>query len=316
MNAPSVATHSLTRKYGSHTALNGVTLKVDPGSVYALVGPNGAGKTTLIQLLMNLQPATSGAAELLGMPSRQIRGAALNHVGYVSGSQSMPDWMTVRAMLDYLRPFYPTWDRLLEAQLMRDFGLSPKPKLKQLSRGMKTKVAFIGALSYRPALLVLDEPFTGLDPLTRDELIQGLLERIGETTLFLSSHDLAEIESLASHVGYLEEGSLLFSEEMTTLSNRFRKIEFAVDPASMPPPTLPPEWMEFERAGSLVRFTHSQFATEEETQAQIERLLPTAGEVAFSPMSLRSIFLTSARAHRSGRAQFDAAAGSISGGKA
>ena len=112
--------------------------------------------------------------------------------------------------------------------------LPMKGKLKHLSRGMKMKAAFIGALSYRPALLVLDEPFTGLDPLVRDELIQGLLERIGETTLFLSSHDLAEIESFASHVGYLEQGRLLFSEEMTTLSNRFRKVEFAVDPASTP----------------------------------------------------------------------------------
>jgi len=317
MNVPAVATHSLTRKYGSHTALNGVTLKVEPGSVYALVGPNGAGKTTLIQLLMNLQPATSGTSELLGMPSRQIRGVALNRIGYVSESQSMPDLMTVRAMLDYLRPFYPTWDCVLEAQLMRDFGLPSERKLKQLSRGMKMKAAFIGALSYRPALLVLDEPFTGLDPLTRDELIQGLLERIGETTLFLSSHDLAEIESLASHVGYMEEGNLLFSEEITTLSNRFRRIEFVVDPASMPPPTLPAEWMEFERAGSLVRFIHSQFATEVETRAQIERLLPTAGEVAFAPMPLRSIFLTNARTHRISRAQLDEpAAESILGDKA
>jgi ABC-2 type transport system ATP-binding protein len=318
MITPSIATHALTRMYGSQTALDAVTLSVEPGSVYALVGPNGAGKTTLIQLIMNLQPATSGSAQLLGLPSSQIRGAALNRIGYVAESQELPEWMTVEALLDYLRPFYPAWDRELEAQLLRDFALPMKGKLKHLSRGMKMKAAFIGALSYRPALLVLDEPFTGLDPLVRDELIQGLLERIGETTLFLSSHDLAEIESFASHVGYLEQGRLLFSEEMKTLSNRFRKVEFAVDPASTPPPKLPPVWMEFERAGSLVRFIHSQFATEEETRAEIEALFPTAREVAFAPMPLRSIFLANARTHRASRAQFESGVAAVStqGGRA
>jgi len=296
-----IATHSLTRRYGALTALDGVTLTVAPGSVYALVGPNGAGKTTLIQLLMNLQRATAGTAEVLGLPTEKIRGAALNRIGYVSESQELPEWMTVGALLDYLRPFYPAWDRGLEAQLLRDFALPLDRKLKQLSRGMRMKAAFAGALSFRPALLVLDEPFSGLDPLVRDELIQGLLDRIGETTLFLSSHDLAEIESFASHVGYLEEGSLLFSEEMTTLSNRFRQVEFAVDPASATPAKLPDAWMEFERSGSLVRFTHSAFVSEEEARAQIATLFPTAGVAEFAPMSLRSIFLANARTHRTER---------------
>ena len=298
---PSIATHALTRKYGSHTALEDVTLSVEPGSVYALVGPNGAGKTTLIQLIMNLQAATSGTAEVLGVPSRQIRGAALNRIGYVSESQEIPDWMTIEIFLNYLRPFYPTWDRSLETQLLSDFGLPLDRRLKHLSRGMRMKAAFISSLSYRPALLVLDEPFSGLDPLVRDELIQGLLDRIGETTLFLSSHDLAEIESFASHVGYLEEGRLLFSEEMTTLSDRFRQIEFQVDPASPLPPALPGAWMEFERSGSLVRFIHSQFGKEAEARAQIEEIFRTAGVAEFAPMSLRSIFLANARTHRTQR---------------
>jgi ABC-2 type transport system ATP-binding protein len=170
---------------------------------------------------------------------------------------------------------------------------------------MRMKAAFISALSYRPALLVLDEPFSGLDPLVRDELIEGLLDRIGETTLFLSSHDLAEIESFASHVGYLEQGQLLFSEEMTALSGRFRKVEFQVDPASGSPPRLPEAWMQVERSGSLVRFTHSAFASEGEARAQIETFFPTAANPEFAPLSLRSIFLANARAHRGTRASFD-----------
>ena len=318
MITPSIATHALTRMYGSQTALDAVTLSVEPGSVYALVGPNGAGKTTLIQLLMNLQPATAGTAQVLGLPTNEIRGAALNRIGYVSENQELPEWMTVGGLLDYLRPFYPTWDRGLEAQLLRDFALPCDRKLKQLSRGMRMKAAFAGALCFRPALLVLDEPFSGLDPLVRDELIQGLLDRIGETTLFLSSHDLAEIESFASHVGYLEEGSLLFSEEMTTLSNRFRQVEFQVDPASDTPAKLPAAWMECERSGSLVRFTHSQFGTEAESRAQIATLFPTVGDAEFAPMSLRSIFLAYARTYRTVRAKLDSevASGATLGGKA
>jgi ABC-2 type transport system ATP-binding protein len=298
MPVPTIATHALTRRYGSTTALKDVTLAVEPGSVYALVGPNGAGKTTLIQLIMNLQPPTSGSAEVLGMPSCTIRGAALNRIGYISESQELPDWMTVGQFLDFLRQFYPAWDAGLERQLLRDFALPLDRKLKHMSRGMRMKAAFISALSYRPALLVLDEPFSGLDPLVRDELIEGLLDRIGETTLFLSSHDLAEIESFASHVGYLEQGQLLFSEEMTALSGRFRKVEFQVDPASGPPPRLPEAWMEYGRSGSLVRFTHSEFTSEGEAMAQIEMLFPTAANAEFAPLSLRSIFLANARTHR------------------
>jgi ABC-2 type transport system ATP-binding protein len=308
MISPSIATHALTRSYGMHTALKDVTLSVEPGSVYALVGPNGAGKTTLIQLIMNLQAATSGTAEVLGQPSSQLRGAALNRIGYVSENQEMPESMTVGAFLSYLRPFYPTWDRALEKQLLRNFALPLDRKLKHLSRGMRMKAAFVSALSYRPALLVLDEPFSGLDPLVRDELIQGLLDRIGETTLFLSSHDLAEIESFASHVGYLEQGSLLFSEEMNTLCGHFRQIEFHVDPASALPSELPAVWLEVERSGSLIRFTHSAFTSNAEAVAEIGALFLTASTIECAPLSLRSIFLANARTHRNLRAQSNSGA--------
>jgi ABC-2 type transport system ATP-binding protein len=152
---------------------------------------------------------------------------------------------------------------------------------------------------------MLDEPFSGLDPLVRDELIQGLLDRIGETTIFLSSHDLTEIESFASHVGYLEQGSLLFSEEMTTLSARFRQIEFEVDPASGQPAKLPETWLEVERSGAMVRLTDSAFGSDAEAVAQIAEVFPTAANVEFAPMSLRSIFLANARGQRGARARFD-----------
>jgi ABC-2 type transport system ATP-binding protein len=305
MIVSSIATHNLTRIYGSQTALKDVTLCVKPGSVYALVGPNGAGKTTLIQLIMNLQPATSGTAEVLGMPTRQIRGAELSRIGYISENQEMPESLTVGSFLNFLRPFYPTWDRELEQQLLLDFALPLGRKLRHLSRGMRMKAAFVSVLSYRPALLVLDEPLSGLDPLVRDELIQGLLDRIGETTLFLSSHDLSEIESFASHVGYLEEGALLFSEEMTALSGRFRQVEFRLDSFDTPPGDLPQSWLEVEQSGSHMRFKDSSFRTQEETIRQILCHFPRASETTFEPLSLRSIFLANARTNRGIRSKSD-----------
>jgi ABC-2 type transport system ATP-binding protein len=109
--------------------------------------------------------------------------------------------------------------------LLRLFDLPMGRKLKNLSRGMAMKASLASSLAYRPRLLVLDEPFGGLDPLVRDQLIESLLESAGETTILISSHDLAEIETFASHIGFLQNGHLKFSEEMTSLSSRFREIE-------------------------------------------------------------------------------------------
>jgi ABC-2 type transport system ATP-binding protein len=303
MTNPPIVTRALTRLYGSQAALKDVSFCVETGSVYALVGPNGAGKTTLIQLIMNLLPATSGTAEVLGLPSAQIQGSVLNRIGYVSETQEMPESMTVGGFLSYLRPFYPTWDRALEKQLLADFALPLGRELRHLSRGMRMKAAFVSTLSYHPSLLVLDEPFSGLDPLVRDELIQGLLERIGETTIFLSSHDLAEIESFASHVGYLEQGHLVFSEEMSALSARFRQVEFRIDLPNIRSQNAPDSWLEVECSGSRVRFKDAAFTAPEEAISQILSIFPSAREVVFEPLSLRSIFLANARTNRSLRAK-------------
>jgi ABC-2 type transport system ATP-binding protein len=214
----------------------------------------------------------------------------------------MPDEMTVGYFLRYWEAFYPKWDRALALEMARQFDLPLDRRLRHLSRGMRMKAALASSLAYRPELIVLDEPFSGLDALVRQELVQGLLDRAEDTTILISSHDLAEIESFASHVGYLEQGSLVFSEEMTTLSNRFRRVEFQVDPAATIPQKLPTTWLGVERAGSLIRFTHSSFRTDSETVAQVESLFPTADNVEFLPLSLRSIFLANARSQGALRA--------------
>src|SRR5258708_1679693 len=108
---PAIRTEKLTRRFGRTLALDSVNLEIPPGAIYALVGPNGAGKTTMIKLLMNIHRASSGRAEVLGIDTRELSGKAFQHVGYVSENQEMPEWMTVGALLDYFRSFYPHWDR-------------------------------------------------------------------------------------------------------------------------------------------------------------------------------------------------------------
>ena len=294
---PAIHTEELTRQFGRTLAVDAVGLDVPRGAIYALVGPNGAGKTTLIKLMMNIHHATSGSARVLGIDSRHLAGRAFQQIGYISENQEMAEWMTVGALLDYLRPFYPQWDRALEEQLMKQFGLPHDRKLKHLSRGQRMKAALASSLAYRPALIVLDEPFSGLDPLVRDELIEGLLERASETTIFLSSHDLAEIESFSSHVGFLNQGRLLFSEEMSTLSHRFRDVTVTLDNPIPLPAKLPATWLQPEASDSVVRFVHSGYQSDQ-TGREVAGIFPGARDIVFDPMSLRAIFLAIAKSNR------------------
>jgi ABC-2 type transport system ATP-binding protein len=274
--------------------LNGLNLNVQEGSVYGLVGPNGAGKTTTIKVLMNIHKASSGRAEVLGVDSRKLGPVDFARIGYVSENQEMPDWMTVEYLLAYLKPFYPTWDDVRAAELMKQFDLPPQRKLKHLSRGMRMKAALASSLAYRPRLLVLDEPFSGLDPLVREDLIEGLLESALETTIFISSHDLAEIESFASHIGYLDRGRLQFSEEMAVLAERFREIEITLEADVNLPPNCPANWVRLASSGPVVRFVETQFEPAR-TPAQIRQVFGEPRSMAISAMPLRSIFVTMAR---------------------
>lgn len=293
-----IRTQGLTKHFRRVQALNGLDLDVPEGAVYALVGPNGAGKTTAIKILMNIYRASSGRAEVLGMDSTRVAGAVFQSIGYVSENQQMPGWMRVDDFFAYLRPFYPSWDRSLEDELLKKFDLPPDRKLKELSRGMSMKAALASALAFHPRLIVLDEPLGGLDPLVRDELVEGLLELAGEATVFISSHDLADIENFSSHVGYLERGRLIFSEEMTSLAARFRDVELTLDapPAAMPE-SIPESWMQMNAAASVVRFVESRFDAQR-TSAEIAVTFGRVRDASFSPMSLRSIFLAMAKSRR------------------
>jgi ABC-2 type transport system ATP-binding protein len=291
-----IETNRLSRRYWRTEALRELTLHVPAGSVFALLGSNGAGKTTAIKVLMNLLPPTAGQARVLGVDSRRLGERERAQIGYVSENQKLPVWMTVQQLLDYCRPFYPTWDRALETRLLAQFDLPPERKLKHLSRGMLMKAALLSVLCYRPKLLVLDEPFSGLDPLVRDDFVRGLLEasELGDWTVLVSSHDIDEVERLADHVALLEAGRLQFSETTEALLGRFRRMEVTTSgPVQL---AALPGWLQLEQKGDLVRFIATNFEFTATERACRERF--PEGAVVAHPMTLREIFVALARDNR------------------
>jgi ABC-2 type transport system ATP-binding protein len=284
-----IRTQDLTVRFARNEALRDLTLTVPEGSAFALLGPNGAGKSTAIKTMMNILRPTSGKAEVMGVDSRRLGPAQLARIGYVSENQQLPDWMTVNAFLAYCKGFYPDWRDEDAAELIRAYDLPTRRPLRALSRGMRVKAALAASLAYRPRLIVLDEPFSGLDVLVREQLIESIVERTPEVTVFLASHDLAEIESFATHIAYLNEGRLEFVEEIGNLSDRFREVEVLADAG--PAGDIPAGWLNVERSAHVVRFTDSQFRGEAEMAARF----PGARDISARPMSLRSIIIALAQ---------------------
>ena len=287
---------ALSKSFGKSCVLSEVNLEVSETSIFGLVGPNGAGKTTAIKILMNIVTPSSGRCEVLGLDSRNLGPAELASIGYVSENQELPGWMTVEYWMNYLKPFYPTWDDSLAAELLDTFKLPRKRKLRHLSRGMWMKAALASSLAYRPRLLVMDEPFSGLDPVVREDLIEGLLANAAGLTVLVSSHNLSDIESFASHIGYLDGGRLQFAEEMASLTARFREVEVTIDEHATPPVNgqWPANWLRRETAPSLVRFVESRFDPER-TPTEIRERFDGVRNISVSPMPLRTIFITLAR---------------------
>lgn len=292
-----IRTENLSKRYGRQEALHGVTLEVPPSSIFALVGPNGAGKSTAIKIVMNLVRPSAGRAEVLGVDSRRLGPGQFAKIGYVSENQKLPEWMRAGYFLDYSKAFYPSWDAALAAELVRDYELPLDRRLRNLSRGMKVKAMLVASLAYRPRLIVLDEPFSGLDVLVREQLIESIIDRTPEASVLLASHDLTEIESFATHVGYLNEGRLEFVEETAALSARFREIEVTLDEPAGLPAGLPPTWLNPEQAGVAVRFIDTSYDAGR-SRAEVARRFPGVREISAREMSFRSIFLALARSRR------------------
>ena len=292
-----IAARNIVKRLGGLEVLRGLNLSVPAGSAYAFIGANGAGKTTAIKIFMNLITADGGEAFVLGVESRKLSPRELARIGYVSENQVMPAGMTAASYLDYLRPLYASWDAALETELLASFTLPGERRIGDLSHGMRIKLALTAALAFRPALLVLDEPFSGVDAAVRDELLAGLLRQAGDTTIFVSSHELAEIESLVSHVGYLENGMLLFEDTVDSMNARFRGVRVVLEGAAEVPPDAPASWRDLAATGNVFSFVDSGFC-EAELNGRLAALPGTIRRVEIEPVALRRVFTALARTAR------------------
>lgn len=285
-----IEVHGLSKQIGKVNLLEPLNLLVPNGSVMALVGHNGAGKTTLLKLLLNILQPSSGSATVLGVPSTHLRGSSFFDVGYVSETQEMPKWMTIQQLMDHLKPLYPRWSG---SQLLEELQLPPERKIKDLSRGMRMKTALASVIAASPKLLLMDEPFTGLDTAVRTEIIQTLHRaHDGETTVLISSHDLEEMETFASHVAFLKSGRLLSAEPLDDLLLRCREVTvtFSEAIATEEKSQLPFGCAAVEAQGAMLRFVDLHGNVEGHEEA-IRSLMPTAIQVQSDHMNLRSIFL-------------------------
>ena len=208
------------------------------GSVVGLVGENGAGKTTLIKHILGLLKAQSGTVRVFGLDPVADPVGVLSRIGYLSEEPDMPGWMRVRELIRYVAAFYPTWDHDYAEQLRREFDLDPTAKVKQLSKGQRARAGLLIALAYRPELLLLDEPSSGLDPIVRRDILGAIIRTIadeGRTVLF-SSHLLAEVERVSDQVAMIKSGRILFCDSLDRIKQTHARLTLRfADPQPTPP---------------------------------------------------------------------------------
>jgi ABC-2 type transport system ATP-binding protein len=223
-----IETHKLTKWYGHHSrGIIDVDLVVETGQIFGFLGPNGAGKSTTIRLLFDLIRPTSGSARVLGLDVHKDRLAIDRRVSYVPGELSLYSELSGRQLLTYLGNLQGSVDAAYRDKLIERLELDPSKVIKSLSRGNKQKVGLVAAFMIRPELLILDEPTAGLDPFIQLEF-EHLCEeaRTEGRTVFISSHQLPEVEHLCDRVGIIREGRLLAVETIAALKERaLRKLE-------------------------------------------------------------------------------------------
>jgi ABC-2 type transport system ATP-binding protein len=237
---PIIEIQNLSRRYGKTEAVNGLSLTVRPGRCYGFFGRNGAGKTTTIKCLLNLLRPGSGSVRVFGLDPQRDEVAVKSRLAYVPDAVAFYPWMSVRDTLEYLASFRPHWNRELEADLLQRFQLDPAKKTSGLSKGQRTQLALIGAISPEPELLVLDEPTSGLDPIVRREFIETVIGayQSGDPerrTVFVSTHLISEFEGLIDEFTIIDQGRELLTSDADTARDRFRKISVRF----AKPPVLP-----------------------------------------------------------------------------
>jgi ABC-2 type transport system ATP-binding protein len=235
MTVWALETRGLTKVFNGEKAVDDCSLQVAQGSVFGLIGPNGAGKTTLIKMLMGVHLPTAGNGQMLGKEIPDTTGEVRQEIGYVADTQQMYPHFKVEEILQFCSMVYRNWDRQRCQALLKGFELPQGKLVRSLSKGMKTQLGLIIALSVRPRLLILDEPAGGLDPVLRHHFMQLIMQETARegTTVFFSTHNLYDLERAAEQVAVIMKGKILFSKPLDQLKSSSRKIQ-AVFPKGMP----------------------------------------------------------------------------------
>lgn len=296
MTSPSAAIdiQGLRRRFGATEAVHGLDLNVPVGSCYGLFGRNGAGKTTTIKCLLNLLRPDAGQVRVLGLDPRHDELRIKERLAYVPDQVAFYPWMTVRSTLDYAASFRRRWNTRVEADLLERFRLDPAKAVTALSKGQRTQLALISAISAEPELLVLDEPTSGLDPIVRREFIEAVIGAYqdaapGERTVFVSTHLISEFEGLIDRFSIMENGRTTVALEADEARAKYRKLRarFAED---VPDEKIPGALRQTRQGRDLELITNG--ATDE-VLAELRRRKAEA--ITTEALSLEEIFVVASR---------------------
>lgn len=220
----------LQKRFVSFT-LGPLDMTVPEGAIYGFVGPNGAGKTTTLDLIFGMGAKNAGEIRVLGLDHLRDEVAMKRQVAYVSPDLNYASWGTVGRAIQFVKGFYPTWDDAYCDQLLRRLSVGRRERILLLSFGARIKLSLILALSWRPKLLILDEPTIGLDAISKQEVFSALLASVGdgERSVVISSHGLTDIERFADHLGMIKGGRMLFEGSTADVIRRHRIVDFVAD---------------------------------------------------------------------------------------
>jgi ABC-2 type transport system ATP-binding protein len=290
-----IETHELKKDYGKHQAVRGLNLSVQSGSVCAFLGQNGAGKSSTIKMLLGMVHPTSGVGRVFGHNIDNEKDSLFirQKVAFVAEDKRLYDYMTVAQIIRFTRSFFPNWDHDLERRLLDQFELPPDRKIRQLSKGMRTKLALLLGFARGCELLILDEPTEGLDPVAIEDVLQIVVSLAAQgTTVFFSSHQIAEVEQIADHVLMIDRGKLVLDAPMDQVKEQYRQIQ-AVFPE-------PVEERDFRMPGIETVRTEGRtvsLVASHNVDSILEHVrMLRAGSIDVVPLSLKEIFLGKVRA--------------------
>ena len=211
----------LSKRFGAVQALEGVTLRVAPGRVVGLLGPNGSGKTTLIKLANGLLTPTSGEIRICGaLPGKETKAV----VSYLPDRPTLPEWMSAEQLMDFFADFYADFDRARAADMLARLGVKAEMKYGQMSKGTREKVQLILVMSRRAKLYLLDEPIGGVDPATRDYILDTIIRNYDENaSVVISTHLISEVENVLDDVIFLREGKITMQASVDDIRAQYGK---------------------------------------------------------------------------------------------